>query len=110
MLLIAATIATWRVELSSSWASTNVPVMIIDIALLVGLYVLALRSNVYWPIWVAGFHLLAVAGHVASVIMPDFRLGIYWRFSGIWSVLGQMAMVIGISLDRPVWRKSDHLA
>jgi hypothetical protein len=107
-MLIAASIATWIWELSNSWAQTNVPVMVIDFALLVGLYILAIRSSSYWPIWATGFHLLTVAGHFASIIMPDFRLGIYWRFSGIWSILVLMAMVIGISVDRTTWRRTDH--
>jgi hypothetical protein len=109
-LQIAAVIATWHFELSIGWASTNVPVMIIDVMLLVGFYSLALRSKAYWPIWAAGFHLLTVAGHIASMIMPDFRLGIYWRFSGIWSILVMMTMIVGISLDRSRWRQPDRIA
>jgi hypothetical protein len=103
-LILVATVATWLLELSSSWTKTHVPVMMIDILLLIGLYHLALQSKVYWPIWASGFHMLTVAGHIATIIMPDFRLGIYWRFSGIWSVLVLMAMVIGISLDRHYWQ------
>jgi hypothetical protein len=107
MMLIGASIATWLWELSSSWAQTHIPVMVIDIMLFVGLYALAIRSKSYWPIWATGFHLLTVAGHFASFIMPDFRLGIYWRFSGIWAVLVLMAMVIGISIDWTAWRRTD---
>jgi hypothetical protein len=100
IMMIAATIATWSVELSSSWAQTHIPVMVIDMMLLFGLYALALRSSAYWPIWATGFHMLTIVGHVATMIMPDFRLGIYWRFSSVWSVLVMMSMVIGISIDR----------
>jgi hypothetical protein len=110
VMLIAASIATWFWELSSSWAQTHVPVMAIDFLLLIGLYILAIRSSSYWPIWAAGFHLLTVAGHFASIIMPDFRLGIYWRFSGIWSVLVLMAMVVGVSIDRSTWRHPSQAA
>ncbi len=99
-MLIAATIATWLFEMTSSWSQTHIPVMVIDILLLCGLYLLALRSDSFWPLWATGFHLLTVAGHFASIIMPDFRLGIYWRFSGIWALLVLMAMVVGVSFDR----------
>ncbi len=99
-LLVLATIATWNFEISSSWAQTHLPVMIIDTVLLIALYTLAIRSRCYWPIWATGFHLLTVAGHIASIIMPSFRFGMYWQFSGIWSVLVMMSMIVGISIDR----------
>lgn len=109
-LLMAATLATWLLEFTSGWSQTNWPVMTIDILLFCGLYFLALRSDAYWPIWAAGFHLLTVAGHFASIIMPDFRMGIYWRFSGVWAILVLMAMVVGISVDRSVQYRSRHAA
>lgn len=107
-LLMAATLATWLLENTSSWSQTHWPVMAIDLLLFCGLYFLALRSEAYWPIWAAGFHLLTVAGHFASIIMPDFRMGIYWRFSGVWAILVLMAMVVGISVDRSMWYRSRH--
>jgi hypothetical protein len=73
---------------------------VVDLLLMVALYALAIKSNVYWPIWAAGFHLITMAGHAATVIMPDFRSSLYYTFNGMWAVFVQMAMVWGITLDR----------
>lgn len=98
MMLFSA-IVTSYIEPTSGWSQTHVPVMVVDMALLAGLYALAMNSRVFWPIWATGFHCLTVTGHFATIVMPDFRLGIYLRFSGIWSLLVLMSMVIGISID-----------
>ena len=97
---LATTAATTIFQPATGWSETHVPVMAIDILLLCGLYMLALRSEAYWPLWATGFHLLTVSGHFATIIMPDFRLGVYFRFSSLWSLLVLMSMVVGISIDR----------
>lgn len=99
-LVLAATIATYLVQGSERWAQTNIPVMFVDLALMAAFYALALRSKVYWPIWAAGFHLITIAGHAATFIIPDFRSSLYYYFNGMWAVFVQMSMVVGITLDR----------
>jgi hypothetical protein len=99
-LTIGATLATWLVQYYSPWSQTNYPVMVVDIVLLAALYALALNSRVYWPIWAAGFHLITVTGHLATMIAPDVRSSIYYYFNGMWAIFVQMAMVWGITLDR----------
>jgi hypothetical protein len=98
-MLILSTVTTSLIEPYSGWSQTHIPVMVIDLILLAGLYTLAMNSRAYWPIWATGFHSLTVTGHFATIVMPDFRLGIYLRFSGIWSLLVLMSMVIGVSMD-----------
>jgi hypothetical protein len=97
---IGATVATLFAQDISGWSQTHVPVMVIDLLLLAALYRLALKSKVYWPIWAAGFHLITVTGHAATMIIPDFRSSLYYLFNGMWAIFVQMAMVWGITLDR----------
>jgi hypothetical protein len=97
---IGATVATLYAQRLGPWSQTHVPVLIIDLLLMVAFYMLALKSRVYWPIWAAGFHLITVAGHAATMIMPDFRSSVYYHFNGMWATFVQVSMVWGITLDR----------
>ncbi|MBL0022802.1 MAG: hypothetical protein IPP23_11385 [Sphingomonadales bacterium] len=98
-LIIAATIATDIAQNTTNWSHTAWPIAAIDAALLVGLYILALKSRAYWPLWATGFHLITVITHIATIIAPGFRFGVYFGFSGIWSLLTLLAMVIGVAAD-----------
>jgi hypothetical protein len=99
-LIVVATIATAIAQHFGHWTETNLPVLVIDLIVLAALYALALKSEVYWPIWAVGFHLISVTGHVATMIMPDFRSSVYYMFNGMWAIFIQVAMVWGITLDR----------
>jgi hypothetical protein len=97
---VGATLATYLVLKVDTWSQTNFPVFIVDVAMLIALVWLALKSQAYWPIWAAGFHLITVLGHAATMISPDFRWPLYYYFHGMWAIFVQMAMVWGITLDR----------
>jgi hypothetical protein len=98
-LLVGATLGSWSFRGIDGQADPVAGIVIIDFLLLAGLFALVLKSRVFWPIWVAGFHLLTVEGHVVAMILPEFRGGIFWRFAGIWPILMVAAMTMGIALD-----------
>lgn len=97
---VGATVATYFAQKVGPWTELHIPVMIIDLLLLAALYALALKSKVYWPIWAAGFHLITVGVHGATLIAPEFRSSVYYYANGMWAIFVQMAMVWGITLDR----------
>ena len=97
---IGATMATLFAQDAMPWSQTHIPVLVIDTLLLAALLILAIKSQVYWPIWAAGFHLITITGHAATLIVPDFRSSLYYYFNGMWAIFVQMAMVWGITLDR----------
>lgn len=99
-LTISATLATWFAQYAGLWSQTHIPVLLIDVLLMAAFYALALKSNVYWPIWAAGFHLITITGHAATFIVPDFRSSVYYYFNGMWALFVQMSMVLGITVDR----------
>jgi hypothetical protein len=106
MLNVGATLATYLVLEMGTWSATNLPVFMVDFVLLGALFWLALKSEAYWPIWAAGFHLITVMGHAATMISPDFRWSLYYYFHGMWAIFVQMAMVWGIMLDRMAMAKT----
>mgnify|MGYP003578108456 FL=1 len=83
-----------------AWGSVQVGIVIVDTALLAGLYALVLHSRRWWPIWMTGFHLLAVAAHLAASLTEGFLPKIYYAAATFSAVPVPVAMVIGIMLDR----------
>lgn len=43
----------------------------IDVALLVGLTIVAIAARRFWPIWVAGLQAATVFAHIAKALNPD---------------------------------------
>ena len=73
-------------------------ILLIDIALLVAITSIALRSPRYWPTWFAGLHLAGVAYGLAAVLLPratDLRV-----LAGFWGTAALLVMVLGLFLDR----------
>jgi hypothetical protein len=64
---LASTLAANRF----SWASLDVELFVIDLAVLGSFWWLSLTSNRYWPYWVTGWQLVAVLVHVQRAIFAD---------------------------------------
>lgn len=70
----------------------GVGVAVVDIVALVVLVGLALTSTRYWPLWAAGFHLLAVITHWLHRLDPTVgswayvTAGIIWGYLLLWSL------------------------
>ncbi|WP_336970071.1 hypothetical protein [Sphingobium aromaticiconvertens] len=75
-------------------------VALVDAALFAGLIALAMRSNHYWPMWLAGLHGAAMATQIVSHLNPDLPRNIYQAVVAFWSIPMQVAIVVGILLDR----------
>jgi hypothetical protein len=71
-----------------------------DTLYLLSLYVLAIRSRRYWPIWSAGFQLLSVLTSVATIIDPTTPRLLYRAIETCWSIPIFATMTAGIILDR----------
>lgn len=75
-------------------------ILIVDIALLVVIIRIALRSPRYWPIWFAGLHLAGVAYGAAALMVAPPHQEVLRVFAGFWGVPALLAMVFGLFLDR----------
>jgi hypothetical protein len=82
-------------------------VFTIDLGLLIGLYIVALRSRSWWPIWMTGFHLVAVVSHLATLISPNFVANIYFAAATFWAVPISLSMMIGVALDHRAKRAAE---
>ncbi len=102
VLILSATAGTFVSEsfIRLDWRATNSLVFIVDVAMFVGMYVVAARSRRWWPLWVAAFQLNSIAAHLATVLSPAFSAAVYNGFEGVWAFPGQILMVYGIWRDR----------
>ena len=66
-----------------------------DIATLLLLGVVALRSIKFWPMFAAAFQLLGVMTHVAKIIDPAVRPWAYYTAIVIWTYLIYIALGVG---------------
>ena len=72
---------------TSHYGHTEIGVLVVDVALLVGLMFIALYSDRFWPMWAAAFQVVAVTVHVASLaesgefFAPAYAVGlIFWTY------------------------------
>lgn len=83
----------------SQYLHTETGVLMIDVLLLVGLVVLALRSDRFWPMWAAGFQLVAVTVHVASIAEQGNYAWAYAVGLIFWSYPVMIALMAGTWLE-----------
>lgn len=97
--IVAALLGTLAAGFApAGWA---VPIVLaVDIALLVAITRIALRSPRYWPIWFAGFHLAAVVFGVGALVVAPEMASVLRTLSGFWGVPALLVMVVGLFLDR----------
>jgi hypothetical protein len=100
LFLIASGLTVPAILLGRAWGETEVLILGVDIIFLVSLYALMLTSRRYWPIWMVGFHLVAVVTHLSTMLTPDFTPRIYRAMGTFWAIPLLLSMLIGVELDR----------
>ncbi|HEX2803756.1 MAG TPA: hypothetical protein VHN55_07225 [Sphingomicrobium sp.] len=60
-------------------------VLLVDLALLAGFVAIALRSERFWPLWMAGIQLTTVMGHAMKQIESDLLPRAYAASLGFWA-------------------------
>lgn len=96
--LVAGSLATVAVNspLAVRYASVEVSILLIDVAVLLVFLALALRSDLYWPIWTTALQLLVVLAHASRLSHPGMLPFGYGFLMAFWSYpqLGIMALAI----------------
>jgi hypothetical protein len=87
-------------RLGKAWAETELLVLGVDLLLLACLYAIMLTSRRYWPIWLVGFHLVAVVTHLSTMVTPTFTPQLYRAMGSFWAIPLLLSLLIGVELDR----------
>ena len=100
-LIILASIATIPASrIGARFGQLETAVFGVDLALFAGLYILMLTSRRWFPVWMAGFHLIAVLTHLATRFAPDFTAKAYFAVESFWAIPVIISMAVGVALDR----------
>jgi hypothetical protein len=96
-IMVVATIAThlaWS-PLHSRFSGLETEVMAIDLIVFAGFLWIALRSERFWPLWVAGLQLTAILGHVMKVVDMGLLSRAYGAALMFWSYPIVFILAIG---------------
>lgn len=81
--------------LGAQWTGLEPEIFFIDIVALIALIWLSLRSDRFWPMWAAAFHLLALSIHAAMVVAPQIKPWAFATGSVFWAYPMLLALAIG---------------
>ena len=100
-LYIGAAILTlvWRTQGQQRWVRMESGVLAIDLALLVAMLVLALRSDRWWPMIATAFLTLSMMAHLAKMMNPDFSRLAYALMAGASSYPVVVTLLVAL-----IWR------
>ncbi|HZB69033.1 MAG TPA: hypothetical protein VE403_01590 [Sphingomicrobium sp.] len=97
LIFIAATVASVvaRSALNENYSAVARSDLVIDLLVLIALVAVALRSDRFWPLWVAGLQLTISLSHVLKAIQPDLLPLAYAAAERFWSYPTLIILFIG---------------
>jgi hypothetical protein len=105
LICLVGTVLTTLVlsPLAERFATVERPVMLVDLAVLAGFIVVALRSERFWPLWVAGLQLTTIMGHVVKEVDLALLPRAYGAALNFWAYPIILILAIG------TWRTQRRL-
>lgn len=98
--VLLAALATLLAFMTLAIDDYALAVLLIDGMLLAVALCFVARSQSFWPIWFAGFHVVGVATSKARLLFPNDIPQIYESLSGFWAIPALIAMVVAVIRDR----------
>lgn len=99
LILSASVLTIVASRIDHGWQQVEFARLGVDLLLLAGLYALMLDSRRWWPIWMTGFHLAAVASHLAVAIAPAFLPRMYRAIESFWAIPVLLSLMLGVAFD-----------
>jgi len=94
---LIATIATRLVlsPMTSRYSQVEAGVFLVDLAVLIGFTTIALRSDRFWPLWLAGLQLTTILAHLFKAIQLELIPQVYAVAARFWVYPIFLIIVIG---------------
>ncbi|MFL6779955.1 MAG: hypothetical protein ACJ8E8_13075 [Sphingomicrobium sp.] len=94
---LAGTAATLLVisPLRQRYAGVEEGLLLVDLGVLAGFITVALRSNRFWPLWVAGLQLTTSLGHILKGVDQDLLPRAYGAALQFWSYPILIILAVG---------------
>lgn len=101
---VLATLATRLVvsPLASRYSGVETGVLIVDCLTLAGFVVIALRTDRFWPLWVAGLQLTTLVAHMLKAVQLELLPYAYATAARFWVYPIFLVIVVG------TWRSHDR--
>lgn len=96
-MLLAALLSP--IAMASGYSAPETGVLGIDLGLLAFLIVLALKSDRFWPLWAAGFHVIGTSIHLATFVEVDIWPPAYGAAQGFWAWPVLVALLTGTLIE-----------
>ena len=87
-----------------SYHTVHLLVLAVDSAVLLGLIGIALRADLFWPMYVSALHLITIAIHGVKAFQPSL---VPWMYAG---ASGKIAYPMLVLLATGAWRHRHRLA
>jgi hypothetical protein len=71
-------------------------VLMVDLAVLAGFAAIALRSDRFWPLWMAGVQLTTVMGHAMKLVDDELLPRAYAASLGFWAYWTLAILAVGV--------------
>lgn len=84
----------------SNWQSAELGILTVDIAVLGSYTYLALRCDRFWPLWITGFHLVAVVTHLATMVDAQVVPRAYSMAQPFWAYPMLLTLIVGTIVYR----------
>ncbi|HEU4498682.1 MAG TPA: hypothetical protein VFR60_05025 [Sphingomicrobium sp.] len=94
---LAGTVATLLAisPLHQRYSGVEEGLMLVDLAVLAGFVIVALRSDRFWPLWVAGLQLTTSIGHLLKGIDQDLLPRAYGAALQFWGYPILLILAVG---------------
>ena len=110
IVLVCGVIATHLVisPLHGRFDELETPVMIVDLAVFAGFLFVALRSERFWPLWIAGLQLTTIFGHLMKLADAGLFRWAYGAALAFWSYPIVLILAIGTWRGHRRARRENH--
>lgn len=105
LICIAGALTTHIVisPLAQRFEGVETPVLLVDMAVFAGFLLVALRSERFWPLWVAGLQLTTMLGHAMKAIDISLLPRAYGAAMTFWAYPIVLILAVG------TWRRHRRL-
>lgn len=94
------------------FASVDLNGLLVDVIVLLAFLAIALRSDRFWPLWVAGLQLTATSVHLLKALNPDLMRFVFGAALAFWSYPILILIAVGAWRTKTVerWRAEQAIA
>lgn len=92
--------------LAERFEGLEIQVLVVDVAVMAGFLAVALRSDRFWPLWVAGLQLTTIMGHLLKQMESNLIPQAYAAALNFWAY--PIVVILGVGTFRAQLRRSRH--